>query len=282
MGKPMARKKHSKQEIIDIIRNLAKQIGEEKLTLKDVALLIPKSSINYHFGNCGNAFIAAGLKLKMPSDNLHKGIIISNDELFDSLYNIEIKLGHIPTSGECNAYGKYSTAPFKRFGKWEDVIALYRQWKTNDKSDAQVLQPIPAKFNHKNLNNGNSKIPSYNIKDQKMLFYGEPIEFRGLRHAPINEQGVVYLFGMVSKELGFIVESIQQGFPDCEGKILYDQKKGIWAKARIEFEFKAATFKEHGHDINNCDFIICWINDWADCPIGIIELKSEILKLPSK
>src|SRR5574341_205258 len=45
--------------------------------------------------------------------------------------------------------------------------------------------------------------------------YGEPIDFRGLRHAPINEQGVVFLFGMVSDELGFLVESVHHPFPDC-------------------------------------------------------------------
>jgi hypothetical protein len=38
--------------------------------------------------------------------------------------------------------------------------------------------------------------------------FGQPINFRGLRHAPINEQGVVFLFGMVSYELGFIVEAV--------------------------------------------------------------------------
>jgi hypothetical protein len=33
--------------------------------------------------------------------------------------------------------------------------------------------------------------------------YGAPIDFRGLRHAPLNEQGVVYLFALVAIELGF-------------------------------------------------------------------------------
>ena len=35
-----------------------------------------------------------------------------------------------------------------------------------------------------------------------------------LQHAPINEQGVVYLFGMVSHELGFLVEAVQTGFQE--------------------------------------------------------------------
>lgn len=112
--------------------------------------------------------------------------------------------------------------------------------------------------------------------------YGEPIDFRGLRHAPINEQGVVYLFGMVSRELGFYVEAIQQGFPDCEGKYLHDPSKNLWAKARIEFEFRASGFREHGHDAEQCDFIVCWINDWQECPITVIELRREISKLPQR
>ena len=28
--------------------------------------------------------------------------------------------------------------------------------------------------------------------------FGKPLDFRGLRRAPINEQGVVYLFGIIS------------------------------------------------------------------------------------
>ena len=113
-------------------------------------------------------------------------------------------------------------------------------------------------------------------------FYGEPIHFRGLRHAPINEQGVVYLFGMVSRELGFSVEAVQQGFPDCEAKVLYDAKKNLWAKARVEFEFKSSNFREQGHKTNGADFIVCWEHDWPDCPIQVVELRKEILKLPSR
>ena len=84
---------------------------------------------------------------------------------------------------------------------------------------------------------------------------------------PSTSKELFTLFGMVSRELGFYVESIQQGFPDCEAKYLYDSKKNLWARARIEFEFKASSFKEHGHDPCKCDVIICWMNDWPDCPL---------------
>ena len=48
--------------------------------------------------------------------------------------------------------------------------------------------------------------------------YGKAIDFRGLRYAPINENGVIFLFGMLAEELGFVVESVQNGFPDCDAK----------------------------------------------------------------
>ena len=46
--------------------------------------------------------------------------------------------------------------------------------------------------------------------------YGDFINFRGLQHAPVNEQGVVFLFGMICRELGYVVEIVKPGFPDCE------------------------------------------------------------------
>lgn len=112
--------------------------------------------------------------------------------------------------------------------------------------------------------------------------YGPPINFRDLRHEPTEELGVVFLFGMVGRELGFVVEAIGRGYPDCKAKYLQDLKKNRWADARIEFEYKASNFRQHRHDPKHCDFIVCWENDWPDCPIKIIELKKEIKKLPLK
>lgn len=104
--------------------------------------------------------------------------------------------------------------------------------------------------------------------------YGPPVDFRGLRHAPINEQSVVYLFGVVSYELGFIVEAVQGAFPDCDAKrhIGNDQ----WQRVRIEFEYRSRNFKEHAHDPAGADLIVCWIHDWPECPLEVLELRSAI------
>jgi hypothetical protein len=107
--------------------------------------------------------------------------------------------------------------------------------------------------------------------------FGPPLNFRELRHEPINESGVIYLFGMVAGELGFLVESIAAGFPDCDAKRA--TRGGFYERVKIEFEYKASNFRLHGHDASQCDLVICWENDWPACPIDVLELRQEIRRL---
>jgi hypothetical protein len=111
--------------------------------------------------------------------------------------------------------------------------------------------------------------------------YGRPMDFRGLRHEPVNEQGVVLLFGMVARELGYIVEAIQSGFPDCEAKRQISPQR--WQRVHIEFEFESRNFRDHGHSLTGCDIIVCWRHNWPDCPphIEILELSSLLQSLPT-
>lgn len=112
--------------------------------------------------------------------------------------------------------------------------------------------------------------------------YENPIDFRGLRHEPVNEDGVVFLFGMVARELGYMVEAVQAGFPDCEAK--RQIQPGKWQRVRIEFEFESRNFREHGHSENGCDVIVCWRHNWQDCParLEVVELASVIKSLPNR
>ncbi len=111
--------------------------------------------------------------------------------------------------------------------------------------------------------------------------YGQPMDFRGLRHEPVNEQGVVLLFGMVAKELGYTVEAVQSGFPDCEAKRQIAPQR--WQRVHLEFEFESRNFRDHGHSLTGCDVIVCWRHNWPDCPhhLEILELSSLIKSLPT-
>jgi hypothetical protein len=106
-----------------------------------------------------------------------------------------------------------------------------------------------------------------------MSVVGDLINFRGLVYAPMNENGVIYLFGKVTEDLHMYIEEIKPGFPDCIARRFTG--KG-WERIRVEFEFKSSHFKQHGHDPHDCDLVVCWEHDWTDCPIEVIELRSAI------
>lgn len=44
---------------------------------------------------------------------------------------------------------------------------------------------------------------------------GDLINFRGLVYSPMNENGVIFLFGKIAHDLNMYVEEIKSGFPDC-------------------------------------------------------------------
>ncbi|MFC1876847.1 hypothetical protein ACFL2E_06210 [Thermodesulfobacteriota bacterium] len=155
----------------------------------------------------------------------------------------------------------------------EDVITEFDSLELTDtKSNQEIIQPPinPPTQSKK----GMEEMIKVEIAE-----FGELINFRGLRHAPINENGVIYLFGMVSHEIGFMVEAVHAAFPDCEAKRHIGENR--YQRVRIKFEYKSSNFKSHGYDLAGADMIVCWIHDWPDCPLEVLELRSAIEKLES-
>lgn len=115
--------------------------------------------------------------------------------------------------------------------------------------------------------------PVYSSRKEEESLVGETINFRGLIFAPINEQGVVFLFSKVSKDLGIELEEIKQGFPDAIGRV--KTPRGF-AKRTIEFEFQSSNYD---HLPLKADILVCWEHDWNQCPedIQVIELR-EVIK----
>jgi len=100
--------------------------------------------------------------------------------------------------------------------------------------------------------------------------YGTPLLPTPLSHAPTNELGVVFLFGAVARELGFMVMRLQQEFPDCEA--MREVEPGRWQRLRIEFEYESRNFVTHMHPVAECDLIVCWRHNWEGCPVEVLEL----------
>jgi hypothetical protein len=256
---------YSEESLINELRRVATHYKKETLTEREFRQLSKVGSrvIITRFGSWNNALQKAGLTIKNRKD-------ISEKELFTEIEKIWNQLGRQPKYDELSKLGKFSTKPYeKHFGGWRKALEAFIQWKdqgkTNNPVDLKEISPDilvdqPQK-----------------TRRTKKVEYGEPIDFSGLRHAPLNEQGVVYLFGVLSKQLGFIIEAVRTDFPDCEGKRQVPGKQNRWEQVSIEFEYKSSNFKEHGHNLSECDVIVCWEHDWKDCPIDVISLK-EIYK----
>ncbi len=153
----------------------------------------------------------------------------------------------------------------------EDVVTEFDKLAlTETTSNNEITQPpISPPAQSKNEMEERIKV--------EIAEFGELIDFRGLRHAPINENGVIYLFGMVSHELGFMVEAVHAAFPDCEAKRHIGENR--YQRVRIKFEYKSSDFISRGYDSAGADMIVCWSHDWHDCPLEVLELKSVIDKL---
>jgi hypothetical protein len=95
-----------------------------------------------------------------------------------------------------------------------------------------------------------------------------------LAHGPMNEAGVVYLFGMMAASLGFVATHIQTGFPDCEA--MWEILPGKWQRVRIEFEYESRNFLKHLHEVKDCDVIVCWVHNWPECPLEVVELRAVV------
>jgi len=96
---------------------------------------------------------------------------------------------------------------------------------------------------------------------------------------PENELGVLALFAQQCQKDGWEIVSVQVGFPD-----LVIRNEATGQEYRAELEFAASSFKSHRHDPRKVDLIICWENDWPDCPMTIWALsngqKEVIRELP--
>lgn len=269
----------TREHIIEMAKEIAQKLGVEVLRIPD---FVRESGIHKH--QIYSMFPDGGWSTVLSEAGLAtggSGYTLEDDDLLNEFHRVVTKVGKIPTWNLFQNLGKISGDTIRRrFGGTQGTIKRYKFWLEENLPDSPILELTSTKSRH--------EIPSPpEVTVKKSVYnqawvrktgpeFGAPINFRGLTHAPINEQGVVYLFGMVSYELGFIVEAIQPSFPDCEAKRCVDTKRNRWQRVRIEFEFVSSNFRQHGHDPNQCDLIVCWEHDWQECPIEVVELRTVI------
>jgi hypothetical protein len=169
---------------------------------------------------------------------------LSDERLLAEYLKVAKQAGRIPTWNIFESIANVSRSVItRRFGGLQGTLKRLGDYLEAHEPESTLLVELQAKFKHEipTPPAGSHTLSKTVWTKGSGPVFGQPIDFRGLRHAPINEQGVVFLFGMVAYELGFIVESVQAGYPDCEAKRCVDRKPSDGNGFESSSNFCAAT-----------------------------------------
>ena len=267
----------SKEEIIAAIKECAEKLGHvpSQPELRQLTGMGSKF-FQRQFGNYTKALRACGL------EGRGAGFMLSTEELFKEWAGIVREIGEVPSISEYGARSKFSLNPLrKRFGGWTHVpggLVQFAEQKGLTGEWADVLE-VARKHRRRGKTGGWTSRPvavcpsgPRVLKDRPV--YGASLIPSAMGFAPVNEVGVVYLFGVLANKLGFVVTWMGTEYPDCEA--IREVEPGRWQRVRIEFEFRSRNFIQHFHDPKDCDLIVCWENNWPECPVEVLELKSVL------
>jgi len=207
----------------------------------------------------------------------------SDEVLWQELLRVCTLLDKIPTQRDFtwNSTTPDTTLRKRHSNSWAKVLINFKLWLKVNKADSKFIALLPDKVvETKPKIHINKPSIDHIYEPTGDTILGPPMNFRGLIYEPINEDGVIFLFAKISEDIGFYIEGIKKGFPDCVGTRRIGNNR--WSRVLIEFEYKAKNFLDHSHDSSKCDVIICWENDWPDCPIEVISLKDKVEDLRIK
>lgn len=249
------------------VKALARQRGVSTLSQRalEAATGIRDHQIRRHFGSHSALMKACGL---MPF-NRQAGV--SDEDLLTAMHEAFTAIGGLVHGRRFELACRYARQAYKsRWRSWTAALHAYQTWLQARHPESPLLPALDA---HR---------PEDGISTPRkgaVMRLGAPLLLPGLQHAPTNEMGVVYLFGALAPALGYTVETIGTAFPDCAAKRRLSGSGEPWARVRLEFEFKSRNFLSHRHDPKRCDVIVCWEHDWLECPLHVVELKSEVARL---
>ena len=264
-----------KQRVVAAIRECAEKLGRAPTQFElgkmtgITRYMVQKYFVTYAqaMRECGFELVGAGVK--QPTETL-----------FEDWARVTRELGRAPKVLEYSLRSQFSVRPLmRRFGGWNAANdALLKYAKENGREselgisaeNSQQSGPAGTAACTAEFTSG---LTAGSTAELNRLPYGESLNPFPMAHAPTNETGVVFAFGMLAKELGFVIQSMQTAFPDCEALRWVN---GWWERLRIEIEYQSFNFVKHRHDPKGCDLIVCWEHNWPECPLEVLELRQVV------
>jgi Homing endonuclease associated repeat len=264
----------TREEIIHAIQETADKLGH---TPSQAELArhstVTRRQVRTVFGTYMQALRECKLLKRGP------GKKVEIESLFKDWAEIVRSLKRPPTVLEYEQYSRYSVSPLRtRFHLWGNVAEGLRQYAQTQEWVGEWTDVLEILAARNDDGAGQENVAATGLVHtgghRRMLdrpVYGPPARREPLAYGPVNEAGVVFLFGALAERLGFIVTRLQTEFPDCEA--MWEVEEDRWQRVLIEFEYESRNFLRHMHEASGCDMIVCWEHNWKECPLVVVELK---------
>ena len=271
----------SREELLGRIRAAVKEKGRRvgrRDFLKERS--VRERDLNRHFAGWDDALRAAGCNERA------KNAAVTSAKLLENWGMVAEKVGRVPTEKDYLVHGSHAHRTLcGRFGSWNRIPEAFVEFANNKPEWRKVLTYTirsikkGGRWSTRRRNSTRAPRRARRLPDRPVC--GERIDHEAMLHAPANEQGVVFLFAMMARRLGFYVVGLQTAFPDCLA--MRELVPGSLQPVRIEFEYESRNFQVHRHRADGCEIIVCWEHNWKECPknLEVIALKDEIERFGS-
>jgi hypothetical protein len=270
----MKRKDVEKKEIVKAIQKCAKDLGRNP-TSRDIQTMagISRDIVAARCGGLAQALRAAGLT---PAGS---GLAQTDSSLLLDWARTARRLKKLPSINEYTRQGRFTLVPFAtRYKGWRGVPNAFAAFARAQKIEEEWKDVLALKEEDQRSRRVRNPRSATVLRNSPL--YGAPIRLPEMAFAPTNEGGVMFAFGALARRLGFKILRTQYAFPDVEA--MREVAPGVWQRVRIELEFESKNFKLHKHRKEGCDLIVCWVNNWPECPVEVIELRKVVEEMYGK
>ena len=285
----MEKKKFTKEDVIQVWKELERESSKKWIGVNAVC---SKMGIKrYHVEQLFQPEGLTEVKLRHGLKTSPQETPYTQDQLLSKYDNIVSKDKKIPTWKIIKHKTGMPDSTFKRkLGSTKlEIVKTYQNWLQRENPTSSNLKVIDKWLKGEDKPDASPLATAKTSRRKPRVSektdgrtYGKPLNFENLVYGPSNEQGVVVLFTMMSKQLQYNIEGIwTDSFPDCEATRV--EQGGKLRRVKIEFEYRSREFANHGHDPNACDVLVCWKDNWKERPpnIEVLELSKEVEKIQS-
>jgi len=290
----MGKKELKKEDVIKVWKELDRKSDKKVIGLK--AVCAEMGIKPYHVEQLFQGESLTEVKRRHGIRTAPQEEPYTPDQLLEKYDKVVSKYARIPSWNQVKFITGTADATFKRhFNKTgelkRDLVEAYYKWLKKDKPDSENLTVVENWLKGEDKPNVSPVATAETSRRRTRLSEkteGRPLgrllryENINMVYGPVNEQGVIVLFAMMSKHLQYNIEGVwPNSFPDCTATRV--ERDGKLRSVEIEFEFMSKDFVDHAHDPNACDVLVCWKDNWKDRPsnIEVLELSKEVEKMQS-